>query len=322
MRILYLPNCWSQQRQKEKARWIYPVLLAMQAQYHRNLGHQVYWDDGRVLKVLMDKVITEPEDINFLNLPAPDRVFTNAFDKRYQENGNFKFHPGTYIQVADGCWWGKCSFCVERERAWKVRDIWSVHQELKEIKHLGFREVFDDSGTFPVGEWLNEFLRLPPLGLTLGCNMRMVDVDYARMKRFGFRMVLFGVESANQRTLDLINKGTKTSDIKHIISASKAGLDCHGAFMFGYPWEIEKDEFNTLHLAHELLRKGILKTAQASFYNPIKGLKMSDEGKRKFVRKLYDVAWSPEFWMNKLKSIKNTADLKYFFRQIKAGILG
>jgi hypothetical protein len=42
-------------------------------------------------------------------------VWTKAVDKKYQTNGNFKYNPGTYIQSASGCWWGKCTFCVENK---------------------------------------------------------------------------------------------------------------------------------------------------------------------------------------------------------------
>ena len=83
MKILYFPNQYSQQRQREKRRWIYPVLLAMQAEHYRRTGHQVVWDDHSCKDA--DKIITEPEQINFLNLPYPDRVFTNAYASKYRD---------------------------------------------------------------------------------------------------------------------------------------------------------------------------------------------------------------------------------------------
>lgn len=315
MKILYLPNEYSQQRQREKRRWIYPVLLAMHAEWYRRQGHTVVWDKPCEDA---DRVITEPENIDFLKLPEPDRIFTNSKDPKYQRNGNFKFHPGTYMQVANGCWWGKCAFCVEQKNKWQVRSVESVHAELSSIILQGFKEVFDDSGTFPVGKWLDEFLRYPHPGLTFGCNMRMVDVDWARMKRYGFRMILFGIESANQETLDRINKGVKCADIKWIEKAAEAGLDTHGAVMFGYPWESDEDAFRTLRLVQSLLKQGVLKTAQASFYSP--GGVGGKEDHRKFVGKIYDVAWSPRFWWNKLKDIKTKEDLGYLLKQVRNGL--
>jgi hypothetical protein len=294
----------------------------MQAQHYRNLGHNVVWDHkGAIPLKPGDRIISHPEDINFIHLPCPDRVWTNAFDKKYQQNGNFKYRPGTYIQCADSCWWGKCSFCVERKREWKVRPVWDVIQELESINRLGFKEVFDDSGTFPIGAWLSEFL--DSLGnrkfnFRLGCNMRMVEAPYQRMRDNGFRMALFGIESANQKTLDRINKGVKVEDIRWVERAAQDGLDCHGAFMFGYPWETDEDATRTLRCVHDLLKRGILKTAQASFYTD--SGRTGKESHRKYVGRLYQVACSPSFWINKINDIKSKEDLGYFFRQIKAGL--
>jgi len=320
--IFYQPHAYSQQRQKEKKRWIYPVKLAMQAQHYRNLGHKVVWDHkGPIPLQPGDKIISDPEQINFIHLPIPDRVFTNAFDKRYQRNGNFKYHPGTYIQVADGCWYGKCSFCVERLNTWRVRPVWDVINELISIQRLGFKEVFDDSGTFPVGKWLDDFIsgiRKHNVTLRLGCNMRLCDAPFVEMRSIGFRMVLFGVESANQKTLDRIHKGVRVEDQEHIISAAKAGLEPHIAVMFGYPWETDEDAKHTLNAVHYLLKNGYAKTCQASLYTPCGGNGKVEH--RKYIDRIYDVALSPSFWINKIKNIKSKEDLGYFMRQIREGL--
>jgi radical SAM superfamily enzyme YgiQ (UPF0313 family) len=293
--------------------------MAMEATKYKQEGHEVIW--GPVfLKDFMtaDKIIREPEGLPFLTLPRPNRLLTQAFNPRYQENGNYKYHPGTYIQSANGCWWGKCSFCVEGNNKWEVRPVNDVIREIEECRDLGFKEVFDDSGSFPTGGWLDDFLRHGHFNLALGCNMRMVDLDYRRLRHVGFRMLLFGIESANQYTLDQINKGTKTEDVKYIIQASKAGIEAHIAVMFGFPWETDKDALNTLRLVHYLLRKGYAKTAQASFDQPPQGPNKPEH--HKFVRKIYNAAYSPEFWFNKIKDIKNVDDLKYIWLGIKKGL--
>lgn len=298
----------------------------MEAEWYRKQGHEVHWGwdgylDDCIIDCVMDKYIYKPEGLDFLTLPKPDRVFTRAMDKKYQQNGNFKYLPGTYILSASGCWHGKCSFCVEKDKPYFIRPVDSVIEEIEECKSLGFREVFDDSATFPTGRWLDEFLdkfRCFNNEIAFSCNMRLIDMDYSRLYNVGFRMLLFGVESANQKTLDIINKGTKTEDIKYVIKASKAGLEPHIACIFGYPWETDKDSIQTLKLVHYLLRKGYAKTAQASFYR-VGGVN-SNESQRKYVKKIYDVAYSPQFWFNKIKDIHNVDDLKYLWRAIKKGV--
>ena len=138
------------------------------------------------------------------------------------------------------------------------------------------------------------------------------------MKWAGFRMLLFGLESANQQTLDKIGKGTKVEDVKYIIKAAKCGLDPHVAVMFGYPWETDSDSINTLKLVHYLLRKGFAKTAQASFYNVGEG--QSNPSHRRFINNIYNVCYSPEFWFNQIRDIKDASDLKYLWRKIKTGL--
>ena len=316
MRILYAPNNLSQQRQFEKKNVnIYPVLLSMEATKRRDDGDEIYW--GETMH-RVDKIIVEPQGLPFLSLPKADRMLTKALDKKYQQNGNFKHRPGTYIVSANGCWHGKCTFCVENGKPYEVRPVSDVIQEIEECKKLGFKEVFDDSGTFPIGTWLSEFLDKFSGGITLGCNMRMVDTDYSLMAHKGFRLLLFGLESANQNTLNLIQKGTHEEDVKYLYKAAKAGLDVHVAVMFGFPWETDEEAVRTLHLVHTLLRKGIAKTAQASFYSPVGG--GGNSSHRKYVSKIYDVCLSPDFWFNQIKSIKNEADLKYLWRKIKTGL--
>lgn len=333
MKILYLPNSKCQQRQFEKPNFTaYPVVMAMEAEWYRKQGHYVQWNvtgalvkDGGYadyLDMFYDKVITEPEGLPFLDLPKPDRVFTSAMDKKYQDNGNFKYLPGTYIQSASGCVHGKCSFCIEKDKPYLVRPVDSVIEEIEECKSLGVREIFDDSATFPTGGWLDDFCdKFAKIrgDMHISCNLRLCDYDYDLLYSSGFRMVLFGVESANEQTLEKINKGVKVEDIIPTIKkAASAGIEPHIAVMFGYPWETDQDSINTLRLVHYLLKKGYAKTAQASYYS-VKEMD-AKEIHRKYVRMIYDVAYSPSFWITKIRDIHNVDDLKYLWRAIKKGI--
>lgn len=318
MKILYRPTQYTQQRQHEKKRWIWPVHLAMEATYRRNEGHTILWDGSYED---YDKVIYEPEGIPFLDLPAADRKLTKARDAKYQSNGNYKHHPGTYIQSAAGCWWGRCSFCKEKDQIYQVRPVDDVIAEIITCKAEGYREIFDDAATLATGDWLEEFCaKLRPLKMTFSCNMRfgnMYGTDYLHLKNSGFRMLLYGLESANQITLNTIHKGTNVkAAVAELMLASRYGLDPHVAVMFGYPWEDDHDAIRTLKLVHYLLRKGYAKTAQASLY------KYKDHEPKvqhhRYVQQIYDAAYYPDFWLTRLKEIRNVDDIKYIWRGIKA----
>jgi hypothetical protein len=304
--------------------------MAMQAQYYRNLGHEVFWKEIPKDKVIdgmtfIDEVITEPRSLTFSMLPHPDRIWTKA--KEYT-SGNYKYLPGTHIMSASGCWWGKCSFCVEKNKGLygtniqEVRPVEDVISEIEECKALGFREVFDDSATFPQGEWFDRFCNsLSAIhDIRFSCNMRIGDCDFDKFSKAGGRMVLFGIESANQSTLDHIQKGVKVENIIPTIKkASEARLEPHVCFIFGFPWETDGDALNTLRLAYYLLRKGYAKTAQASFYAT---QEKGNQSQRHFVKDIYGVWKYPDFWFNQIKDIRNKDDLKYLWRKIKAALNG
>jgi len=116
-----------------------------------------------------------------------------------------------------------------------------------------------------------------------------------------------------------IQKGVKIEEAIEVIKkASRAGLEPHVAVQFGYPWESDSDATRTLTLVHYLLGRGYTKTGQASFYCPRENDGNSEH--RKYIKQIYGVWKSPQFWLNKLKDIKDLNDLKYLWKQIKVGL--
>lgn len=316
----------NQQRQLEKMTWVFPAQLAMVATKLRNEGHDVIWggkDDGSFDKVYDNDYLLK--EFDFASLPYPDRIFTDAKNKRWQRYGNYRRHPATHSMVSNLCWYARCIFCQDTERlqAGEKRGIRSVENFIEEIDNcisLGFKEIFDDSGTFPVGKWLEEFCSIMIKSgrnkkILLGCNMKPVKIDYKMMAEAGFKFMLVGIESANQRTVDIIQKGQKSHEIVSIMkSMSDAGLAPHGTFMSSFPWEDEKEEQNTIDLCNYLLRKGYIKTAQASIYCPPHTEPSPDSIGHKRIPKYFDAYRSPEFLYRKISDLKGWDDVGYLAR--------
>lgn len=325
MRILFKMNKANQQRQLEKMVYVYPVLYAMQATFLRNEGNDVVWDgidDGGFDVVYTDDM--QPK-IDFLKLPYPDREFTKAKDSKYQSYGNYKRNPASHILSSNLCWWSRCVFCQDTERmnSGEGRGVRTVDHVLAEIDNcigLGFKELFDDAGTIPNKGWLEELCsKMISSGrnrkIMLGCNSIVMNMPWRLMKEAGFRFILLGVESANQQTLDKINKVQDASKIIEVLKAgSEAGLDMHGTFMTGYPWESEEDEKKTIKLCHYLLREGYLKTAQASVYSSPRTRPDPQSKGHDYLSKFYDVYRQPKFWITKLHDIKRWEDFTYLLR--------
>lgn len=323
MRIYFPLSPYNQQRQWEKPAWVYPAHLAMYATHLRNEGHAIQW--GSSPSGDYDKIVEDDFaiDVPFEQLPFPDRILTDAKHPRWQSYGNYRRHPATHMMASNLCWYGKCTFCVDtlklnQGEARGVRSVNHVMEEIDDLIAQGYREVFDDSGTFPVGKWLEEFcakMQSRKSKILLGCNMKPVTLNYQMMADAGFKFILVGIESANQYTVDRIRKGQRSEDVIPIIkSMSDAGLAPHVTFMSSFPWESEEEEQKTIDLCTHLLKKGYAKTAQASIYSPPRTAPAPDSIGHKRIPRYFDAYRSPEFWYHKLKDIRQWEDVTYLVR--------
>jgi len=311
------------------------------------------------IKKLRNKVIRNSGKFTLSHrldeLPLIDRDLTKWQLYAYK-NSNFYQAPGAYTMFGRDCWWGRCTFC-----SWttlfpgeKYR-VMSVKRAIEEVENLvenyGVKEIMDDSGTFPTGDWLREFCREVirrgyQKKVRFNCNMRFnaeqTREDYQLMGQAGFRFILYGLESASQETLNRINKNLRVEQIEPVLKwAKEAGLKPHLTVMVGYPWETKKDVERTIAFAEKLFKKGLADSLQATVVIPYPGtplfayclknklLKTKDwngydmrraimktkvpEGKLlEAVRSLYSRSiWTPRFILNTLSQLKSVAGIKY-----------
>lgn len=293
-------------------------------------------------------------DLN--SLPLIDRDITKWELYAYR-NGNFKYTPGTYTMAARDCWWGRCHFCswttLYPGKDYQTRSPDNLLQEIDSlINNYAVKEIFDDSGCFPNGEWLTEFCH----GMiearynnkvTFGCNTRIgaiTEEQFHLMKKANFRFLLIGLESVNQKTLERLNKNIEVEQIiKFITGAKTAGLEPHLTVMTGYPWESKADTLETLKFAKYMFKKGYIDSLQATIVVPYPGTPMFEEARQKgwlktenwdkydmresvwhtpiesqeikrLTQGLYLTALNPYFILKKICSIRKVDDLKFLFR--------
>jgi radical SAM superfamily enzyme YgiQ (UPF0313 family) len=170
----------------------------------------------------------------------------------------------------------------------------SVERALDEIGYLieeyNAREIFDDSGTFPGGDWLINFCegmisRGYHKKILFSCNMRfeyLQDPELPKlMKKAGWRKIKSGLESANQKTLDRIRKGTLVQQIvTGCRNAARAGIDVHLTVMVGFPWETRSDTQRTVDLAKRLMVEGSAEMLQSTVVVPYPGTPLFAEAVR------------------------------------------
>ncbi|WP_026503659.1 B12-binding domain-containing radical SAM protein [Butyrivibrio sp. NC3005] len=295
------------------------------------------------------------QDLN--SLPMIDRDLTKW--KLYSEkNGNYSKIPGTYTMAARDCWHHECTFCswTTLYPQYSMRSPEKLLDEIGVlIEKYGVKEIMDDSGAFPIGEWLHTFCKgMIERGynkkVIMDCNMRLCALsleEYKLMKEAGFRFVLFGLESANQSTLDRIVKKEKIENmVESLQNAKKAGLSPHITLMFGYPWEDEAQVQNTVKLGRKILIKGWAHTLQATVLIPYPGTPLYRECKEngwlltedyaefdqrmpvmktpmgsekilEAVQSVYKVAFNPEFLWRRLTGIRSFSDVKFYARAAK-----
>lgn len=313
----------------------------------------VYWRDKKDGSIQSSGTFKLEKNLN--DNPFIDRDLTQW--RLYStENGNFKFTPGTYQMAGRDCWWGKCTFCSWTTTFNNFRSV-TAERHLDEVEMLvnkyGMREIFDDSGTFPAGQWLRKFCNgMIDRGLNkkvvMGCNMKpgiLKQEQWDLMGKANFRFVLFGVESANQQSLDRLMKGGTVEEIPETMRmAKKAGMQPHVTCMVGYPWESKKDAENTINLTKDMFNKGYIDTLQATIVIPYPGTPLYKEAKEqgwlltedynrfdmrepvmklmdgvkyedilKLTQGIYKSFLTPRFVIRKLLSVRNWDDVKFLF---------
>jgi radical SAM superfamily enzyme YgiQ (UPF0313 family) len=285
-------------------------------------------------------------------IPIIDRKLTK-WQLYGQNNTNFKYKPGAYIMSGRDCWWGKCTFCswttTHPGNTFRTFSVKHTIREIESLVELGVREIFDDSGTLPIGPWLNDLCHeLINRGLNkkvvLGCNMRFGALNqeqYDLMGKAGFRFILYGLESSNDNTLKRLVKNTKKDDSRTTLKMAKnSGLEPHITIMIGYPWENLKDAQNTLYEAQQLFKDGLADSMQATIVIPYPGTPLfaecqknkwlttkdwndydmrqpvmkssiNKETQLKLVRELFYGVLTPKFLWKKVSSVRNFDDIKH-----------
>lgn len=302
------------------------------------------------------RIITTKEWDKSKALPHINRVASRWWLYAYN-NGNFKYTPATYTMSSMDCWYRPkqpCTFCswVNYHPDTSTRTVEDFLQEVEGLINFGFREFFDDSGTFPVGKWLREFCQeMIDRGynrhIVWGCNMRFGALqpdDFKLMAQAGCRFILWGFESANQSTLDKLSKGYKTADMKRdLILSRSVGIWNHLTVMMGYWWETLEEEKRTYNMVKWLLLNDWAASMQATIFMPYPGTRSFQQAKEdgvlinedwnqwdmtsgvtrlkypfsealKLQKAYYDISYNPRFIWNKLSKIRTKDDIKFYWR--------
>lgn len=149
------------------------------------------------------------------------------------------------LRTTSACYYKKCTFCTHHG------NVPYVEYALSDMKESLVRSkakyVFITDDMVHTKRLLELGKMFASLNIKWMCQLRpMKDLDADTLRQlydYGLRVVIWGVESASNRVLDLMKKGTNIQDARQVLVDSKnAGITNVTYIMFGFPTET-KDEF-------------------------------------------------------------------------------
>jgi hypothetical protein len=199
----------------------------------------------------------ERVELRFEEIPGP------TFDGLPMHN-YLSPYPIIPVLQSRGCYWGKCTFCTHSFVYGHRYGKQKTHAMVDELEALMKKYntkyfTFSDEAVSPhalndVSELMIERgVEICSLAL-LKFEKVMDDKLFAKMKKAGFAFLMFGLESANDRVLALIDKGTcKEVERDSLQKSHKAGIWNHTFLFFGFPTETRPEAQETIDFLRDNL---------------------------------------------------------------------
>ena len=168
-------------------------------------------------------------------------------------------YPVLPYMASRGCYWGKCTFCTHSHIYDSYYRKDNEERVALDLDYLGKRYgtryfTFSDEAISP-----NAFKRMSYSILKHKVDMRSLgmikfEADtvesenlFKDMYKAGFIMLFFGLESANDRILSIIDKGCDQKTERMVLeNSSRAGIWNHLYLFFGFPTEEREEAEDTI----------------------------------------------------------------------------
>ena len=183
-----------------------------------------------------------PKDIDFYG--SPD--FNDTEPKNY-----YSPEPVVPLLLSRGCYWRRCTFCVHYRSAgltYRMHSMEFTIDMLKSFVAKGIRNfAFIDEMISPKHfTWLVEGIKEAKLDISYYALTKpspdFTPAIFKTMAESGCKYLLWGLESANQRVLNLMDKGSKIEEVSRTLwNAHAAGIANHVFLICGFPTETEEE---------------------------------------------------------------------------------
>ena len=267
-----------------------------------------YWEEGKPKKsnpdlseLFKQKVMYTTkignQSRNFINNvddfgePDWENVDPRSYPQTMPHGTIYKSSPFAPIITTRGCPYS-CSYCsapITAGRKMRYRDPIKIVNEMENlINNYDVKEIQieDDNFTLKrrhaVGVCEEIIRRKIKLDWSLPNGVRIDKLDpelLKLMKKSGCYFMSLGIESANQRILNIIKKRLDKNLVRNVVTMVKnSGIDAVGFFIIGFPTETKEEIMNTINFACSL------DLERASFHKamPLPGTELYDLWLKKY----------------------------------------
>jgi len=196
------------------------------------------------------------EDLD--SLPFPARHLT-PYKKYYSLIA--KRNPITTMFTSRGCPY-RCLFCHRPHmgKKFRARSAENVVEEVEECVNMGIHEILIYDDTFNINKQrvldICNLIKERGLDIYFDIRARIDRINkemLVALKEAGCVRIHYGVESANQRILEILRKDITVEQAEKVFKMTKdVGIETLAYFMIGNPTETRDEILNTIKFAKKL----------------------------------------------------------------------
>ena len=171
----------------------------------------------------------------------------------FQEENYFSNARILPIKTCTTCFYKQCTFCTHfAQIPYKEYNIEMIKATI--IKNNA-KKIFFIDDMIATPRLLELAAMLKPLHVTWWCQLRPTKDLLGKLQILsdaGLRAISWGVESGNQRVVDLMKKGTSIADVTAVLQeSSKVKIKNIVYILFGFPTETKEEFLDTINFLKE-----------------------------------------------------------------------
>lgn len=196
---------------------------------------------------------TLKSEIELINYLSPNKTefnfdYTTDFSV-YDLDSYFTPHPVIPIKTSSGCYYQQCAYCSHHNNIKYFE--YPMDIIIRNIINSKQKYFFIIDDMMPLKRLLLFAQLVKPLGIKWVCQLKptkeFTETNLRILKESGAVMLMWGVESGNDRILKLMKKATNSKDIENVLKASHdAGIRNVAYIMFGFPTETKQEFLETV----------------------------------------------------------------------------